>query len=98
MLLISKTYEVVTEESAEHGEVEESGFEFESESFSFRDLVRELRYFPHPSCSVIGPGVWVSSEPEQDYRTGEYRSEHLHFVGPERKEKYWIKALKLVLK
>jgi hypothetical protein len=30
--------------------------------------------------------------------TGEYRTEHLHFVGPERKEKYWIKALKLALK
>jgi hypothetical protein len=98
MLLISKTYEVITEESAEHGEVEESGFEFEFESFSFRDLVRQLRFFPHPSSSVIGPDTWVSSEPEQDYRTGEYRTEHLHFVGPERKEKYWIKALKLALK
>ena len=27
MLLISKTYEVITEESAEHGEVEESGID-----------------------------------------------------------------------
>lgn len=97
MLLISKTYEVITEESAEHGEVE-SGFEFEFESFSFRDLVRQLRFFPYPSSSVIGPDTWVSSEPEQDYRTSEYRTEHLHFVGPERKEKYWIKALKLALK
>jgi hypothetical protein len=98
MILISKTFEVITQESAEQGEIEDSGFEFEFEPFTFRDLVRHLRYFPHPSSSVIGPNTWVSSEPEQDYRTGDYRTEHLHFVGPANKEKYWIKALKLALK
>jgi hypothetical protein len=98
MLLISKTYEIITHESAEHGEAEESGFEYEFEPFTFRDLIRELRYFPLASSSEIGPHTWVSSEPEQDYRTGEYRTEHLHFVGPESKRKYWIKALKLALK
>ena len=66
MLLISKTYEVITHESAEHGEVEDSGFEFEFEPFSFRDLVRQLRYFPHHSSSPIGPNTWVSSEPDQN--------------------------------
>lgn len=80
MLLISRTYDIVTEES-------EDGFVFEFEEFSFRDLVRHLRYFPHLSSSTITPDTWVSSE-----------SEHLHYVGPANKEKYWVKALRLAFK
>ena len=98
MLLISKTYDVVTEESAEDGETAEDGFVFEFEEFSFRDLVRYLRYFPHLSSSIITSNTWVSSESEQDYMTGEYRTEHLHYVGPANKEKYWVKALRLAFK
>ena len=93
MLLCSKTYEIVTQDSAENGEVGFAGFISENESFSFRDLVRELRSYTHFSRSVVDRYTWASTEPEQDYRTGDYRSESLHFAGPEHKSKYWIKAL-----
>lgn len=93
MLLCSKTYEIVTQDSAENGEVGFAGFISENESFSFRDLVRELRSYTHFSRSVVDRWTWVTSEPEQDYRSGEHRSESLHFAGPEHKAKYWIKAL-----
>ena len=94
MLLCSKTYEIITHESAENGEAEDAGFIFESEPFTFRDLVRELRSYTHFSSSVVDRYTWASTEPEQDYRTGEYRSESLHFAGPEHKAKYWLIALK----
>lgn len=35
MLLCSKTYETVTQDSAEDGEADDAGFMFESEPFTF---------------------------------------------------------------
>jgi len=93
MLLCSKTYEIITEETAENGEADDAGFIFQGEPFTFRELVQELRYFPHLSRTEIDRWTWVTSEAEQNYRTGEHRSESLHFAGPEHKAKYWIKAL-----
>jgi len=98
MLLIDKTFEVVTEESAEHGEVEDTGFSAINESVSFRELVCMLRErFIHPSQSPASrtTRVWFTSESEHDYRTGEYRDESIHFSSdnPVRKAKYWIKAM-----
>ena len=98
MILIDKIYEVVTEESAENGEIEESGFSAQNEPVSFRELVDMLKgEFIHASQSPVSRSthVWFTSESEQDYMTGQYRSESIHFSreNPSRKAKYWIKAM-----
>jgi hypothetical protein len=95
MIMLSKTYQVSTYESAEDGDYAEQGFEFEREPFSFRELVQALDDYAEPSDSSIGSRTWVSSYPETDYRTGAETIYSLHFVGPESKRKYWIKALNL---
>lgn len=97
MILIDKVYEIVTEESAQEGEIEESGFSAQNEPVSFRELVDMLKSeFIHASQSPANRSteVWFTSEHEQDYTTGEYRLESLHFSreNPTRKAKYWIKA------
>jgi hypothetical protein len=100
MLLIDKTFEIVTNESAEHGEVEDAGFSAIGEKYTFRELVLILKgLYVHPSQSPANRSthVWFTSESEQDYMTGDYRSESIHFSpdNPSRKAKYWIKAMQL---
>lgn len=96
MILISTTYEIVTPESAEHGEAEENGMERENEPVTFRELVDLMREHPQASCSgpVSSEFTWFSSYPEQDCRTGEERSTSLHYSreNPARNAKYWSKA------
>jgi len=98
MLLIDKTFEVVTEKSAEEGEVEDAGFSTIGEKYTFRELVRVLQStYIHPSESPVSRSarVWFTTESEQDYRCGEYRCESIHYSAdnPSRKAKYWIKAM-----
>lgn len=97
MILINKTFEIVTHESAQHGEAAESGFVFESQPYTFRELVREMENFPQCSCSPASGNTyeWLSSYAEQNYRTGEYSSESIHFsrANPPRLAKYWRKAM-----
>jgi hypothetical protein len=98
MLLIDKTFEIVTHESADHGEIEDGGFSSINEPITFRELVTALkRDFIHASQSPVtrSTRVWFTTESEQDYRTGEYRNESIHFSpsNPARKVKYWIKAM-----
>lgn len=100
MIKVDKTFEIVTESSAEHGEVYDSGFSAIGEQCTFRELVLILKgIYVHPSQSPANRSsrVWFTSEPEQDYRTGEYRTESIHFSpdNPARKVKYWIKAMQL---
>lgn len=91
MILISKTYETVTQESLEYGVAEESGFEYTNMPFSFRELVGELEKYPHPSCSH-GVPRWVSSYPEINYTTGEETTYSLHPGRDKRSVRYWEKA------
>jgi hypothetical protein len=97
MILISRTFDVVTPESAEDGESAESGFLVESESVTFRELVSLMRAHPNPSCyPPRGESFeWLSSYPETDYRDASERTESLHFdqENPERAAKYWRKAM-----
>lgn len=92
-MLLSKTFEVITPESAERGDVDSAGFEFENEPFGFRELMQALEDYDHPSDSHIGPRTWVSTAPEINYRTGAETVYSLHFVGPEHQRRYWLKAL-----
>lgn len=98
MILVDKTFEIVTHESAEHGDIEDGGFSSVNESITFRELVDALkREFIHASQSPVtrSTRVWFTTESEQDYRTGEFRNESIHFSpsNPARKAKYWIKAM-----
>lgn len=94
MIKISKTYEIVTEESAEYGDAEERGFEWEGVGYTFRELVDEMENYDEASCSNLGNDFWITSEADQDFRTGDYTSYSLHYDWdqPERNRKYWAKA------
>lgn len=98
MIKISKTFEVVTEESAQDGEAAEHGFIFEDRPYTFRELVREMEGFPECSCQPASGDTheWLTSYAEQDYRTGAYESESIHFSekNPPRLAKYWRKAMR----
>lgn len=98
MILISRTFEVVTPESAEEGEVAESGFLAESESVTFKELVSIMRDYPNPSCYPPSgdSGEWLSSYPSQDFRDCSETTESLHFSreNPPRRLKYWRKAMR----
>lgn len=98
MILISRTFEVITPESAENGEVAESGFLAESESVTFRELVSLMESHPNPSCYPPSGDAneWLLSHPSQDYRDRSETTESLHFSreNPPRMAKYWRKAMR----
>lgn len=91
MITISKTYEIITEESAEHGDAEERGFIFQDAEYTFRDLVNELIEFPVPSC---WPGIpdWASSHEMINYSDGSVTIESIHPGNDYKSQKYWAKA------
>lgn len=94
MLKISKTYEVVTEESAARGEPEESGFVFKGQPCGFRELIEtiESEGFYH-SDSSHGVPRWLYTESEVNYRTGEHTTYALHPARDEQSMRYWDKAM-----
>jgi len=86
--IVNKTFEVVSEESAEAGEAEETGFEFENERYdSLRDLIHDNRHESWVEWSSSHPTGrdWLISEPEQDYNTGDYTSYGLHIKRSDKK-------------
>ena len=99
MIKISKTYEVVTHESAEHGEAAEHGFIFENEGYTFRELVQLMRDYNNLSCSPASGGVyeWLSGNSDTDYATGAETIESIHYSAENepKKAKYWRKAMVL---
>lgn len=92
---LSLTYEIVTEESAELGDIAESGFLWEDVPHTFRELVDTIESggFIHPSSSHGVPN-WLSSEPEIDYITGESETRSIHPGRGNRSQRYWEKAIK----
>lgn len=68
------------------------------ELFTFRELVALMQEHPHPSCSPAAGSTreWLSSDSEQDYRTGEWTVRTLHYSRENefRNEKYWQAAMK----
>lgn len=76
----SVTYEVITEESAEHGEADEYGYEIEGESL--RDCWEFLRWqggHCEANCSDITQATWLSFYCDADCMTGETKNFGLHF-------------------
>lgn len=97
MLLLSKTFEIITEESAENGDAEERGFVFENEPHSFRETVELLRGGETSDSPCDGNArVWVTHYGEMDYRTGDTENESIHFsrLNSPHKARYWKLALK----
>ena len=96
-ILISKTFAVYDDESAETGEPAEQGFVFEDVPYTFGELVHLLREYDETSESPCSGGVhvWVTNR-GQDYFSGEETEESLHYSrnNPPCNAKYWAKALK----
>jgi len=73
------TYEIVTEESAAEGDFEETGWE-EERSDDYQSLHELLEDVSHKanwlewSSSHPTGNDWITSEADQDYRTGAYTS------------------------
>lgn len=88
---VSVTYEVITDESAECGDVAERGYEREREDFDEDGLQRLVRDygFSQPSSTRLDDRMWFSTEsPREDrayFEDGERRffSLHLHSVNGE---------------
>jgi hypothetical protein len=93
MITISRTYQVYTQASAEHGEAAESGFYYEDDKVTFRELVQLLADHPIPSCSHGIPD-WTTSYPDIDYRTGRETFYSIHPGRDAISQKYWAKAVK----
>jgi hypothetical protein len=95
-ILIHRTYEIITPESAEHGEAEERGFLSEGEEVNFRELADLIEDHPYASCSHVGPRSWFTSGPDEDYRTGDVRYTSIHLANPDdpRQARYWRLAIR----
>ena len=100
MILVTKTFSVVTPESAEDGESAEIGIDFENEQFTFRELVATMKVHYQPSCCPVTgnspANVWFSSAADVDYVDGSETVTSIHFSmnNKPRSEKYWLKAAK----
>ena len=88
---ISVTYEIITDESAEQGDVAERGYESENEDVDVDELERVVQNygFSQPSSSCLEDRMWFSSvSPREDrayFENGERKffSLHLHSVNGE---------------
>ncbi len=81
----SETFEVITEESAEHGEAADSGFITMLGEESLRGMVDLLRGtepsrwpLPAPQDADWCGNIWFTRYGEHDYRTGEYENRSYH--------------------
>ena len=89
---VTRCYSIITPESAEDGDVAESGTMSKNEPVQFRDLVSMMRReFCEPSDRPARPSSWLSSGYSTDYATGE---ETLHPVRGARNMRYWAKAMR----
>jgi hypothetical protein len=92
-ILLSKTFETVSEESAANGDACDRGFHWQDEPHSFKEVVDLIqnRGFVYPSDST-GTPRWLSSEAEQNMRTGDWNTDSIHPGKDARSQRYWQKA------
>lgn len=80
-MLFNVTYEVITEESAEDGDYEESGFSYENASL--REVYDFLRWegdsAREASDSTIPHARWITFYNSPDMHDGSYTNYSLHF-------------------
>jgi hypothetical protein len=95
-ILLSQTYQIVTEESAEQGEAAERGYEWQDVPHTFREVVELISSegFNVPS-NTDGVPSWLSTQVIQDrafFEDGESRTLSLHPGNDARSQRYWAKA------
>ena len=97
MIVISVTYEIVTPESAEYGEIADSGFIKENEQFEFRELINLMwrEGYRYPSDSM-GTPRWMNTDGDTDYETGDVEYRSIHPGRDQMSQKYWAKACKYI--
>jgi hypothetical protein len=84
-LSLSVSFDVVTEESAEHGDFAETGWVVEGERVTFREALSEIGSRGYPvGIHVRHDALTIFHEAEADYRTGEHTSEATHVQGDRR--------------
>jgi hypothetical protein len=102
-LLISEFYSIVTPESAEQGDYDETGTMFTQQPFTFRELVDyiEREGFAYASQYPISEAhdtaqVWLENGGTHDYYDGSetYRTLHFDYTNAPHKARYWHLALK----
>jgi hypothetical protein len=78
MAKFNVTYEIVTHESAEHGDAESRGFV--AESVSLREAIREIGHYAHEAdCYPVSSPRWFTNyEYDEDFVTGARESRSLH--------------------
>ena len=77
---VSRTYDVVTPESAERGDFTESGFVFEKTAMTLKQVFSELRslgYFENLQDTCNSQSLY-SADADIDYRDGSETREALH--------------------
>jgi hypothetical protein len=101
--IVSKTYKIVTPESAEIGEYADSGFLFEKETMTFEEVVNEIetggyieasdsRAERAKSPAEMPDSLWLSTEASQDPYSGEWESSSLHIDNAKGED--WFALLK----
>ena len=82
---VSKTYSETTPESASEGDFSNTGFVYKDQSFTLRELIRELEdcselsSWPVKTPADCHRGIWASTESHITcYRTGTETSESIH--------------------
>lgn len=94
MIILSKTYQIVDDESAQRGDAKEHGFEWQDVPHTFREVVELLtEEYTNPSCTG-GTPRWVTGEDEECFDTGEHTTYSLHPADDARSQRYWKKACK----
>lgn len=82
---VSQTYQTVTPESAELGDFEDQGYEFEDYDMTISDVLRELREQGNEYLELFGDELriygWTYTI---DYKTGEDKTRCLHVYGKKR--------------
>ena len=85
MFTVSKTFDLVTPESAEDGEAAESGFVFEDYRMTLREVLRELQDMGGGNLQRTYNGLTLYAyDAETDYRTGDSTTYALHVVASPR--------------
>ena len=98
-ILINKTFDEITPESAERGDVSESGFYLKRQPYTFRELVGELRDLGIQGDNGLNGSAYGTPYVDS-YATMTEISEAIHFHpdNPERLRKWFDLAVKVALR
>jgi len=87
-MLITKTYQVITEESSKNGDFEDSGFCYEDLHMTVSELINEMTIWADPCCndfSYFSGYYFIESDPDIDLFSGDItlNSWHINECNPQ---------------